>query len=606
MKILNEDTKESRIERVKIHYDLLPKYCLHYKVQGHVQDECRNLHPELHRSFTGDDIQEKELDSQQGEYGEQQNKEVKMEMENYQHRRKRITKRYWHPTSRMFVKENGASIRAATGNTFAALGEEDNEGEHHTQYERTDTHEQAHNKEGEKVQPQGISRISKDKQPESTKDWITKSFGKQQMQTTLQHSSISSTSAPAKVLSSTNITDEMNDQGLSTEEAAGNKDNEREDEGSTNEVEEDNHGMEMVMHQQQDSDMPHEGNISEPKQILQIENVSHQVLQDENSDSTLGVVHKEKVLESGVEDSDEDDSGQLESLICKEDGISPQVLTKGRKIKSKKESDLKPTRIQAKRVGKILHHKFILIALMEPFQDTRQLQCYKRRLGMRYVNYNTNGQIWVFIKEATLDNRYQFMVTMVYAKCTALEKLCLWEDLYTIGLNFSLPWMVGGDFNVIMEEDEKIGNPFTWWNGRADGECIFKRLDRVVINQALQDLFGHLEIQHLARIGSDHAPLLLTCGGSTQHYIKPFRFLKFWAESDDFLEVVKQNWESEFSDDIFVQWKLRLKKTKLALTRWSKAKYVDIFKQLLIREEIVKVKEHLFEENPTSLNSRVL
>lgn len=188
--------------------------------------------PELHRSFTGDDIQEKGLDSQQGEYGEQHNKKAKKEMENYQHMMKRITKRYWHPTSRMFVKENGASISekvytpvkgATTGNTFAALGEEDNEVEHHTQYERTDAHEQAHNKEGEKVQPQGISKISKDKQPESTKDWITKSFVKQQMQTTLQHISINSTSTPAKVLSSTNITDEMNDQGLSTEEAASSK-----------------------------------------------------------------------------------------------------------------------------------------------------------------------------------------------------------------------------------------------------------------------------------------------------------------------------------------------------------------------------------------------
>ncbi|KAH0715026.1 hypothetical protein KY284_007931 [Solanum tuberosum] len=162
MKIVNEGTKKSRIERVKIHYDLLPKYCLHCKVQCHAQDECRNLHPKLHRSFTGDDIQENGLDSKQGEYGEQQNKKAKKEMENYQHMMKRITKRYWHSTSRMFVKENDASIsekaytpakRVATGNTFAAIGEEDNEGEHHTQYERTDTHEQAHNKEGEKVQP---------------------------------------------------------------------------------------------------------------------------------------------------------------------------------------------------------------------------------------------------------------------------------------------------------------------------------------------------------------------------------------------------------------------------------------------------------------------
>ncbi|KAG5585573.1 hypothetical protein H5410_046007 [Solanum commersonii] len=183
----------------------------------------------------------------------------------------------------MFVKENGASISekacthvkgAVTGNSFAALAEEDNEGEHHTQYERNDTQEQAHNKEGEK-------------QPESTKDWITKYFGKKQMQATLQHSS-NSTSTPTKVLSNTNITDEDNDQDLSTEKAAGNKgmmvlvheqsisnaNNEREDEGNTNKSEEDNHGMEIIMHQQQESNMPHviytepqavascEGNIS--------------------------------------------------------------------------------------------------------------------------------------------------------------------------------------------------------------------------------------------------------------------------------------------------------------------------------------------------------
>ncbi|KAH0696401.1 hypothetical protein KY290_013768 [Solanum tuberosum] len=27
------------------------------------------------------------------------------------------------------------------------------------------------------------------------------------------------------------------------------------------------------------------------------------------------------------------------------------------------------------------------------------------------------------------------------------------------------------------------GNPFTWWNGRIDDQCIFKRLDRYMMNQ---------------------------------------------------------------------------------------------------------------------------
>ncbi|XP_059289345.1 uncharacterized protein LOC132042852 [Lycium ferocissimum] len=143
------------------------------------------------------------------------------------------------------------------------------------------------------------------------------------------------------------------------------------------------------------------------------------------------------------------------------------------------------------------------------------------------------------------------------------------------------PWLIGGDFNVILNEEEKIGglpvfpqeyedfafclhscelhempfkgSPFTWWNGRAANDCIFKRT------------------------GSDHAPLLLSCGDQVQNFIKPCRFLKFWVEHDTFLNFIKQQWEAYLSDD-----------------------------QLVIREDIVKIKEQLFEENPFEENRMVM
>lgn len=71
------------------------------------------------------------------------------------------------------------------------------------------------------------------------------------------------------------------------------------------------------------------------------------------------------------------------------------------------------------------------------------------------------------------------------------------------------------------------GNPFTWWNGRADEGCIFKRLDRIVVNQLFLGEMGKVEIEHLARSRSDHAPLLLSCGTQNGHFHKPFKFLKF-------------------------------------------------------------------------------
>ncbi|XP_060202481.1 uncharacterized protein LOC132630915 [Lycium barbarum] len=298
------------------------------------------------------------------------------------------------------------------------------------------------------------------------------------------------------------------------------------------------------------------------------------------------------------------------------------------------------------------HHKFFLIALMEPFQHQRQIQQYRRKLGMPYANSNCNGKIWFFVQhnvevEVLLDTEQSItvklnfqdfnkdmVVTMVYAKCSKVERLQLWDSLYLLTTNMTSPWLVGGDFNVIMNEEEKIGglpvlpqeyedfafclnscelhempfkgSPFTWWNGRAANDCIFKRLDRIVHNDTFQNWFGQLEVQYLSRIGSDHAPLLVSCGDQVQMFVKPFRFLKFWVEHDSFLDLVKQQWETTLTYDVFLSFKLKRKKLKTALSTWSKTTFGDIFKQLVIREEIVKIKEQLFEADPSEENRMVM
>ncbi|KAG5611762.1 hypothetical protein H5410_023043 [Solanum commersonii] len=112
---------------------------------------------------------------------------------------------------------------------------------------------------------------------------------------------------------------------------------------------------------------------------------------------------------------------------------------------------------------------------------------------------------------------------LVLSKCKKINlkrRLFNQHEYRPRGDNYSGPWLVGGDFNVILGEDEKIGglpvyiqeyedfafcvnscglfdinfsgSPFTWWNGRVDEECIFKRLDRILINQELRDLFWQL------------------------------------------------------------------------------------------------------------------
>lgn len=78
------------------------------------------------------------------------------------------------------------------------------------------------------------------------------------------------------------------------------------------------------------------------------------------------------------------------------------------------------------------------------------------------------------------------------------------------------------------------------------------------------------------------------------------------ADTEGFIEVVKNAWESNTHEDVFINFKVKMKMKKLALTKWSREKLGYIFQQLAIREEIVKIKEALFEEFPTAANRVVL
>lgn len=49
-----------------------------------------------------------------------------------------------------------------------------------------------------------------------------------------------------------------------------------------------------------------------------------------------------------------------------------------------------------------------------------------------------------------------------------------------------------------------------------------------------------------------------------------------------------------------------MKNMKTTMSKWSRSTFGDIFKQLVIREDIVRIKEQLFEEEPSVMNRMVL
>lgn len=110
---------------------------------------------------------------------------------------------------------------------------------------------------------------------------------------------------------------------------------------------------------------------------------------------------------------------------------------------------------------------------MEPFQDPSELEVYKRRLGFQNAYCNYSAKIWIFWdddwKGELISNNIQqitmsfdtgilkILISAVYARCDALDRLELQENLESIAEENQMSWLVGGDFNVILNNEEKQG-----------------------------------------------------------------------------------------------------------------------------------------------------
>lgn len=80
-----------------------------------------------------------------------------------------------------------------------------------------------------------------------------------------------------------------------------------------------------------------------------------------------------------------------------------------------------------------------------------------------FVDENIDVDILIDIEQQLTRKLFQrnlgkdVVVTFIYAMCDAVEGIELWETLYHLASNMELPWLVGGDFNVILIEEEKYG-----------------------------------------------------------------------------------------------------------------------------------------------------
>ncbi|XP_028548825.1 uncharacterized protein LOC110093604 [Dendrobium catenatum] len=229
-------------------------------------------------------------------------------------------------------------------------------------------------------------------------------------------------------------------------------------------------------------------------------------------------------------------------------------------------------------------------------------------------------------------------IASIYGNKDVYVRRMLWEKLESF-TSKEIPMIIGGDFNCILSCDDKrggrrfnlylgtkemkifltnndfhevgfVGPKFTWCNNKKGVERILERLDRCFLNPAALSSKNRFFIRNLARVASDHYPILLNFIVH-QASKKILRFEDVWASNKASMAVVKKVWRRNYKGNASKIMDSKMKNSLKALYYWSKAKMQNLLslKELLIQIEELQLKESnegiFSNEDCWSLKSKV-
>ncbi|CAN1132549.1 Transposon TX1 uncharacterized 149 kDa protein [Linum perenne] len=197
-----------------------------------------------------------------------------------------------------------------------------------------------------------------------------------------------------------------------------------------------------------------------------------------------------------------------------------------------------------------------------------------------------------FYVDLRINGNATFFLSCVHAPNDSQERANFWNHLSTIRMNREDPWILIGDFNTLMSNEEKEGGldlsyealepfndfifnnglmdmgfkgqKFTWTNCRQDEDEIKERLDRALCNVEWRRMYENAILFHEPIIGSDHAPLRLELYGEYHRKKTPFRFDTRWLELPSCTEVIEEEWGR------YENCHMKLKSVSRSLIKWSK------------------------------------
>lgn len=170
----------------------------------------------------------------------------------------------------------------------------------------------------------------------------------------------------------------------------------------------------------------------------------------------------------------------------------------------------------------------------------------------------------------TVNNR-SWVCSAVYASPNPSLREELWAHLSNLRPQVLQPWLALGDFNEIISPSEVTGGGFCHvratrmismvegcefidlgatgqrftWERRVNGRSVTaKRLDRAFGDISWRHIFPEAYVEHLARVYSDHCPILVRCNARMEDRAsRPFRFHAAWATHPAYEPLILETWQ---------------------------------------------------------------
>lgn len=245
-----------------------------------------------------------------------------------------------------------------------------------------------------------------------------------------------------------------------------------------------------------------------------------------------------------------------------------------------------------------------IIFIIETLVGNSKLQPIKNKLGFEGLfvvdNVGRSGGLALFWKEGTEVNirgysRYLidaevrleggkdiWRFTGYYGCPERSRRAESWAFLKHLASLSSLPWVVMGDFNDILAQEEKKGGKpqpnwliqgftdavissgprdlhfegcqFTWEKSRGTPNWIAEKLDRILVSESWLDLFEGAKGLSIEASQSDHLPLILQVEVTKKFTVKSkFKFENMWLQEHQCREVVIQSWSNSHGYDLLTR-----------------------------------------------------